>query len=68
MRDDVGYRHWHNRRYLNLDHSGRAWQWKPDGSWLRSTVDSAFASAATLPAWRPPVCWSTIPAFFRNLR
>jgi hypothetical protein len=29
------YKHRQTRRYLHLDHDGRAWQWKPDGTWTR---------------------------------
>jgi hypothetical protein len=27
------YKHRETRRYLHLDHGGRAWRWHPDGTW-----------------------------------
>ena len=39
------YKHRDTRRYLHLDHNGRAWQWKPDGSWTHVAVASALRDA-----------------------
>lgn len=47
------YKHRDTRRYLHLDHNGRAWRWHPDGTWTRISVTQALAETFDLRTPQP---------------
>lgn len=42
------YKHRTTRQNRDLDHSGRAWRWRFDGNWTRTSITAALADTLRL--------------------